>query len=235
MYSFLLASIPLALAAAVTMLCLPTRQSEPGEMTTASQLSRKAVVGELFTRPLVLVYLLQLILLITNGVAASVWSLYMLDRGASLPLIGLSFTTFALPIIVIAPLGGRFSDRHGRYGTLLLGLFLSGSVFCLYSLPLQPVWIIVISMLEGASIAIARGAVDGFLADVIPSGIKGKVQANYSAAGTIGSFFGSTLAGILYTFAPGVPFLAEGLLYLSVAVLFLLPVMRRLLSVQKGL
>ncbi len=230
--SFVLASAPLALAAGVGLFWLPTIQSGSGETGTASLFSMQAASG-VFTRPLTMAYLLQLILLITNGVAASVWSRYMLDRGASLPLIGLSFTTFALPIIFIAPLGGRFSDRHGRYGTLLLGLLLSGSVFCLYSLPLQPLWIIVISVLEGASIAIARGAIDGFLADVIPPDNKGKVQAIYSAAGTAGSFLGATAAGILYTFAPGTPFLAEGLLYLSMFVVALTPFMRRLLSTRR--
>jgi MFS family permease len=231
--SFVLASLPLVVGAGVTLFFLPAVQSTPSEIRRVSQLPIN-VVSNLFTRQLILAYLLQLVLLITNGVAASVWSLYMLDRGASLPLIGLSFTTFALPIIFLSPLGGRFSDRHGRYGTLLLGLFLSGSVFCLYSLPLQPLWIIGISVVEGASIAIARGAVDGFLADVMPLGIKGKVQANYSAAGTLGSFLGSTAAGVLYIYAPGVPFLAEGLLYLSVFMLFLFPFMRRLLTVKKN-
>ena len=50
-----------------------------------------------FTRPLTLTYILQAALGMSGGVIITVWSLYMVDRGASLPLIGLSYSTYALP------------------------------------------------------------------------------------------------------------------------------------------
>ena len=93
----------------------------------------------------------------------------MLDRGASLPLIGLSYTTFALPIIFTAPLSGRLSDRYGRYWLFLSGLLLTGVIFCLYSLPSVTAWpIIFISIAEGIVTSIARSSLDGLLADIIP-------------------------------------------------------------------
>lgn len=230
-FSFLLASILLSVAAGGTALFLKASQIEQNNVMLDSKSSAK-FANNLFTRPLILTYLLQFILLITNGVAAAVWSLYMWERGASLPLIGLSFTTFAMPIILIAPLAGRFSDRYGRSQILLLGLILSGVVFCLYSLKLSPWWIIGLSLFEGASIAIARASVDGLLADAMPSEMKGKIQANYNAAGTLGSFIGSLGAGILYSFSPGIPFLVEGLLYLSTFVILLFPGVWSLFSIQ---
>jgi hypothetical protein len=49
--------------------------------------------------------------------------------------------------------------------------------------------------LEGAATAFARSALDGLLADVMPQGVKGKVQANYTAAGLIGNLLGATFFG----------------------------------------
>ena len=152
----------------------------------------------------------------------------MLDRGASLTEIGLSYTTFALPIVLLAPVAGRLSDRYGRYWLMLLGLLCCGGVFCLYSLPLTPWWIIMISVLEGSAIALSRSALDGYVADVMPSSKRGKVQATYNAAGTAGSLFGSAVAGIFYLSSTGLPFLAEGLLYLATALALLLPGLSRM-------
>jgi DHA1 family multidrug resistance protein-like MFS transporter len=159
----------------------------------------------------------------------------MLDRGASITLIGLSFTTFALPIVLVAPFAGRFSDHSGRYGMLLVGLCLTGVVCFIYSLPLSPTWIVIISILEGTALALARGSVDGLLADVMPMGMKGKIQAIYSTAGTLGSFLGSLAAGILYLLSPGAPFFVEGILYSSTLLFLLFPPVRRWFSVQRAL
>jgi len=224
--SFLAAGIPLGMMAGIAMLVLPPVRSTQNQDQALHP--QDSLLKTLFTRPLVLSYVLQMLLMVATGVGASVWTLYMADRGSSLLLIGLSFTTFALPIIFLAPLAGRLSDRVGRYPLLLLGLLLTGVTFCLYGLPLSPLWIVGISLLEGAAVAIVRAPVDGLLADVMPSEMRGKVQANYNAAGTIGNFLGATGAGILYLLSPGAPFVAEGALYLVIMLVLLLPGMARL-------
>lgn len=224
--SFIIASIPLVIAAAVTVIFLPNR----GEHDDAhSALRRKDSFAKLFTRPLVLTYALQLVFMISNGVVMAIWSLYMLDRGATLPQIGLSYTTFALPIIFIAPISGRLSDGYGRYWPFLIGLFLTGVIFCLYSLPSVTAWpIIIISIVEGVVTSIARTSLDGLLADVIPPQARGKVQANYTAAGLIGNLIGATAAGLLYGYSTGLPFLVEGLILLGASLVLLLPGIARM-------
>ncbi|MGZ3642381.1 MAG: MFS transporter [Ktedonobacteraceae bacterium] len=224
--SFLIASIPLVLAAFVTIIFLPNRGKQ-GSVTSAS--GTQNTFSELFTRPLVLTYSLQIVLMIGNGVVMAVWSLYMLDRGASLPLIGLSYTTFALPIIITAPLSGRLSDRHGRYWLFLSGLLLTGVIFCLYSLPSVTAWpIILISIAEGIVTSVARSSLDGLLADIIPQDARGKVQANYTAAGLIGNLMGATAAGLLYGYSTGLPFLIEGLFCFGTGLILLLPGISRM-------
>ncbi len=233
--SFLIAGIPLGVAAGVTFFLLPSVRSQAPEQSQYGDVKlergrRREERVSLFSRPLVLAYILQFIFYIANGVAIAIWSLYMLDHGASLPIIGLSYTTFALPIVLIAPFAGRFSDRYGRYWIMQLGLLCGGAVFSLYSLPLTPLWIVLISVLEGSAIALSRAALDGYVADSMPGGKKGKVQANYNAAGTAGSLFGSAAAGVLYLHSTGLPFLAEGLLYFATILVLLLPRVSRMFA-----
>jgi MFS transporter, DHA1 family, solute carrier family 18 (vesicular amine transporter), member 1/2 len=232
--SFVIASIPLVLAAIITLIFLPNREKQGG---TSATLERRNAFAELFTRPLVLTYSLQIVLMIGNGVVMAIWSLYMLDRGASLPLIGLSYTTFALPIIFTAPFSGRLSDRYGRYWLFLSGMLLTGVIFCLYSLPSVTAWpIIFISIAEGIVTSVARSSLDGLLADIIPQDARGKVQANYTAAGLIGNLIGATAAGLLYGYSTGLPFLIAGLFCFGAGLLLLLPgISRTFFAARKNL
>ncbi|HET8913055.1 MAG TPA: MFS transporter, partial [Ktedonobacteraceae bacterium] len=129
-WSFVVASLPLFLSTVVALFVLPNaHKTDASEAERALELASPT---KLFTRPLVVTYSLQIVLSLIQGVAMAVWTLYMLDRGASLFLIGLSFTTFALPVILLAPVAGRLSDLYGRYRTLIFGLFLSSLIFYLY-------------------------------------------------------------------------------------------------------
>jgi MFS family permease len=233
MLSFIFASIPLVLAAIFTFIFLPNRGKHDDASST---FSRKGAFAELFTRPLVLTYALQIVLMLSNGVVMAIWSLYMLDRGASLPLIGLSYTTFALPIIFTAPISGRLSDRYGRYWLFLSGLLLTGIIFCMYSLPSVTAWpIIFISIAEGIVTSIARSSLDGLLADVIPQDARGKAQANFTAAGLIGNLIGATAAGLLYGYSTGLPFFIEGLICIGACLFLLLPGIARIfLAAQRN-
>jgi MFS family permease len=219
--SFVVSAGALGLVAISVVATLPSRGEAPTE----------AVAGlawrDAFQAPLTLSYGLRLILSVPQGMATAIWSLYMADRGASLPLVGLSFTAFALPTLLAAPAAGRLSDRHGRYWPALAGIAVSGIIYSVYGLPLSPAKIIVLSMAEGAAAAVARSAVDGLLADSIPPAMKGRVQANFTAAGTAGRLCGAAAAGILYGVGPGLPFLAEGILFLVVAASLLLQQGRR--------
>ena len=93
------------------------------------------------------------------GLVMPLRALYGRQIGASSTEIGLMTASFALPIIFIAPLAGRITDRYGRYWFFLLGLLVTGGTFCLYSLPFVTAWAIVfISLLEGAGAAVVRSA-----------------------------------------------------------------------------
>lgn len=220
---FVTASAFLFVCTALVLVMMPPRSASSETLSMP-----KPLFAALFTPGLLLAYALRVILAIPSGTVIAIWSLYMADRGAALPLIGLSFTTFALAAIVATPLTGRLSDRYGRYWPIMIGLLCSGAVYLLFALPLSPLLIVGISVAEGAAAAIARTAVDGLLADHTPAALRGRVQATFSAASILGALIGATSAGIFYSISPGLPFLLEGLLILATALILFVPVVARL-------
>jgi MFS family permease len=107
--AFLAASGVLTLTALVVCLLLwPQTDVTPHAVALAPVFSRG------FTGPLALAYGLAVVLAGPQGMTPAIWSLYMQDRGASLLLIGLSYTAFALAAAALAPVAGRISDRYGR-------------------------------------------------------------------------------------------------------------------------
>jgi MFS family permease len=224
-YAFLVASVPLAIGAVLAWFYLPRRAT-----IVATDTSPRAVRAALFTRPLALAYSLQIILATTQGVGAAVWTIYMADLGATPLVIGLSFTTFAVPIILLAPIAGRMADRHGRYWYVLLGIAVCGVLFVIYGLPINPIWLVILSVPEGIAAAFARTAIDGLLADATPPALRGRVQAVYSAAGTGSAFVVATVSGFVYGLYRGLPFFLVGGIFLAGAGALLLPSVVRMFA-----
>ncbi len=215
--AFLVASVPLAAGAVLAWFYLPHRAT-----VVANKAAPRAATRTLFTRPLRLAYSLQIILATTQGVGAAVWTIYMADLGASPLVIGLSFTTFAVPIILLAPIAGRMADRHGRYWYVLLGIAVCGVLFVIYGLPINPIWLVILSVPEGIAAAFARTAADGLLADATPPDLRGRIQAVYSAAGTGSAFVVATVSGFIYGLYRGLPFIMVGGIFLAGAAALLL-------------
>lgn len=219
--SFLLASVPLFAGAVCALLFLPGRAAARAAALAGAPATPAAV--SLFTPPLLLAYGLGAIYAVTNGVIQAIWSIYMADAGASLPLIGLSYTVFALPAGLLGPIAGRLSDRRGRYQPILIGLGCYAVIYVAFGLGVSPLWLVILSGVEGVAAAFVTGALNGLLADVLPSGAHGKGQANFSAAQTAGSFVGATASGFLYALSPRAPFVATGVVFAGGAALLLLP------------
>ena len=222
--SFLLASACLALAALVAGVVLGRHTSSAGTATRAE------ITPARWTRPLALACGLGLVLALPQGLGAALWAIYMRDRGASLELIGLSFTVFAILPLIVAPLTGRWSDRHGRRLPLLIGLVALALVYSLYAAPIGALAILAVSFVEGAPSSLARSAADGLIADVSPRGGEGRAQARFTAAQNAGSLIGATAGGVLYELSSGAPFALLAGVYLVSALLLLTPALARLFS-----
>jgi MFS family permease len=56
------------------------------------------------------------------GVFESVWAVLLTDRGAETWLIAVTLSIIVMPIIIIAPIGGRLAYRHGPLRVATVGI-----------------------------------------------------------------------------------------------------------------
>jgi DHA1 family multidrug resistance protein-like MFS transporter len=140
-----------------------------------------------------------------------VWSLYLTSLGAGIGTIGVSFFTFALPVLVLSPVMGRYIDRHGGFVALVVGM--AGVALCGFLYPLVPqVWfVLVLGLVEGTAFAVASPALYLLVARSSPPGRSSTAQGLFGAAGTVGTIVASLLAGILAATDLRFPFFASGI------------------------
>jgi MFS family permease len=160
-----------------------------------------------------------------------VWNIWIHDLGGSLDIIGLSYTVFALPLIILGPWAGRLSDRHNRVLLILAPSLVAGAIYIAYGF-LTNLWIImVLGTLEGAMIALLVPASDSYLADVMPSSMRGRVQGMVTTTNTAMGFIGALICGPLYAIGPLYLFLVLGALHIitaTTASVLMMPTERRL-------
>jgi DHA1 family tetracycline resistance protein-like MFS transporter len=141
------------------------------------------------------------------GTYDSVWSLYITSRGASPFLVGISFATYALPILLLGGLAGGLADRLGalRAGTLALltyGLLAATYPF-ISSVPL----LILIGFLEGSLTAAGNPALMAEVSRRAPAGAQGRTQGFYALLLNAAEVAGALAGGALYLRGPAFAFL----------------------------
>ncbi|OGO59209.1 MAG: hypothetical protein A2V85_02640 [Chloroflexi bacterium RBG_16_72_14] len=203
-------------ALVVSALLVAVRVPElPRGTHTAEEAAREE---EAATRPIRLLNRLLIAAIAFNvgsffagGTYEVVWSLYLTSLGAGLDAIGLTFLTFALPILVLSPVAGRFIDREGGFLALVGGM--AGVAICGALYPLIPeVWfVVVLGLVEGTAFAAASPALYLLVSRASPPGRSSTAQGIFGAAGTVGTIVASLLAGVLASIDLRFPFFATGI------------------------
>ena len=179
---------------------------------SAADISKESLTGvsKLFTGPIVLGCLIRIALSLGPSLGISIWSLYMADLGYSLPMIGWTYTVYAVPVLLVAPRAGRFSDRYGRLAMMFVGSIAVGFIWIGYGLITSFVLFLIVGMIEGSFIAVAESANDGYLADHSPANARGRAQALFNAAAQFGTLAGAFVSGFLYESDHRLPFFVLG-------------------------
>jgi len=143
------------------------------------------------------------------GIYDVIWSLYMRTLGASDPVIGISFTLFALPFLIATPLAGWIADRWDRrwvaVGSVVLGSLIGPLYPFMKDIPL----VMIVGAGEATTWAFNGPAMNAFLMDAVPerkAEAQGLVGTAQSAATAVGSLAGGALFGV----GVGVPFYVAG-------------------------
>jgi MFS family permease len=214
---FVLTAVTLALAALVAGVAL-NAAARSGRLEVPAPLSLRAL------RPGPAAAL-RGILILTAGVSLMigsydvVWSLFMRSIGASDFLIGLSFSLWALPFVIVTPLAGWLSDRLDRRWLVVGGIVLTGLLAPLY--PTFPFIAVAfgVGVIEAAAFAFVEPARNAFLMDAMPAEVRGQSQ------GTVGMIEGGSMAigaiagGALFAGGRALPFVAGAVACVGFALL----------------
>lgn len=166
--------------------------------------------ARLLNRLLVVALLCNAGAFLAGGTYEVIWSVYMTSLGASFALIGVSFFTFSLPVMLLSPFTGRFVDREGGFVALVLGAI--GIAGCGIAYPLVPSvwWMIGLGLVEGTAAALSSPALYTLVARAAPAGRSSTAQGLFGAAGTSGTIVASIGTGILAAVDLRLPFVVMG-------------------------
>jgi MFS family permease len=143
----------------------------------------------------------------TFGIYDSVWSLYITSRGATTFLVGLSFATYALPIVLFSGLAGSLADRLGPVRAGTLALLTYGLLAATYPFIASVPALIAIGFLEGTLTAAGNPALMAEVSRAAPPGAQGRTQAVYALALNAAQVLGAVAGGALYGLRPAYAFL----------------------------
>jgi MFS transporter, DHA1 family, multidrug resistance protein len=192
----------LAAAALVAALALArTVRRAPAEVGIGRIFVRSTRVGVALRAMATLAIGLGLLI----GIYDVIWSLYMRALGANDFVIGLSFTLFALPLVVATPFAGWASDRWDRrwlaFGSVAVGSLMALIYPSLRNIPL----VIAVGAVEGALWAFTEPSMNSFLMDAVPDR-RGEAQGLVGTAMNGSMAVGSLVAGTLFAMGLAVPF-----------------------------
>ncbi|HEV3462299.1 MAG TPA: MFS transporter [Candidatus Dormibacteraeota bacterium] len=143
------------------------------------------------------------------GVYNVVWSLFMKSIGATDWEVGLSFSLFALPLVLTAPLAGWAADRLDRRwlsaGSTASTTLIAPIYPFLHSVPA----VIGVGVLEATTTAFAEPAINAFLMSAVAPDQRGRAAGTVGTAETAAKAVGALIGGGLFGLGVWVPFVVS--------------------------
>jgi DHA1 family multidrug resistance protein-like MFS transporter len=140
------------------------------------------------------------------GTYETVWPLFMKHLSATDFQVGLSFSLFGLPFVLMTPVAGWAADRFDRRW-LTLGAFCFGGLMALIYPSLHSIILVMsVGVLEAIALAFAEPAANAKLMEGVEAARRGRVQGTLLSVESGGQAIGALSGGLLFSFGPGVPF-----------------------------
>jgi MFS family permease len=141
-----------------------------------------------------------------QGTYEVVWSLFLTSLGAGLDLIGATFATFGVPILLFAPIAGRYVDRRGSLPFIVIGTIMVAISGIAYTVIDEPLLAVPLVFFESTGFAISFPALYAVVAAGSPAGRSSTAQGLFGAAGTLGFIVSALVAGGLAAHDIRLPF-----------------------------
>lgn len=166
----------------------------------------QAPISALFNRVLIAAVIIGFGLQLTFGIYDVVWPLYMIDLGASIEWVGVTFMLIGLPAMILAPIMGRYVDRFGAVPFVAAGCLVmvgAGIAFANASEPMMPS---VAATIEAGFSALLGTALFAMVASGSPEGRSSLAQGIYGSVGTSAIIVSAMVSGALWEVDSTFPF-----------------------------
>ena len=208
-YAFPFVFCTASVAGAAVLLALTVLRRPVPRHVPASDAAPDPAAGtpaSLWNRLLVAALVVNLGSYFAVGTYDVIWSLWMTRLGADIGLVGLTFAAFGLGVVVISPLAGRWSDRHGPVPLIVLGTLGMALAGTLYPALANPVLVVPVVIFEGVAEGLLGPALYAVVARGTPAGRSATAQGVFGAAGTLGTMVAAVVAGTLFARDVHLPF-----------------------------
>jgi DHA1 family multidrug resistance protein-like MFS transporter len=206
--------LAMVLAAAVVALGLGRHP----ESITSEPVSRDLILGDRLRAGVAAVrglVMLSMAIGFLYGVYNVVWSLFMKSIGATDWEVGLSFSLFALPLVLTAPIAGWASDHLDRRwlsaGSTASTTLIAPVYPLLHSVPA----VIGVGVLEATTTAFGEPAINAFLMSAVTPDQRGRAAGTVGTAETAAKAVGALLGGGLFGLGIWVPFVVSSVVGLA--------------------
>jgi MFS family permease len=162
------------------------------------------------TPPLLGAYAATFATQIVMGIFSALWTIWVRDLGGSYTYIGLTFTVFAIPGILLGAIGGRAADRWGIAPTILRFGLLISLIYTSYGFVTNLVLLLVLGSVEGIFLAFQQPALQALLAAASPPEARGRAQGIAGLAGSLGGGSSAFFSLSLYHWNRPAPFVISG-------------------------
>jgi DHA1 family multidrug resistance protein-like MFS transporter len=151
------------------------------------------------------------------GVYEACWTLLLTDRGAEQWQIGLSWTLFSVPFVVMSKPAGWLADHLDR--RWLVGAAVASSIgFCtLYPFLHSLAWLLGLGAVEAIGVAVALPAAQSLLTQWSTPAEVGRVQGMFSTSETGSIALSAAIGGSLFSVTAWLPFVVGAVGSLSLA------------------
>jgi MFS family permease len=168
--------------------------------------STQAPLRAVFNRTLLAAVILGFGLQLTFGIYDVVWPLFMIDLGADVAWIGITFMLLGLPSMLLAPVFGRLVDRWGSTPFVVAGCLVMIGAGITFALSTEPVLPAVAATFEATFAAMLGTALFAMVATGSPQGRTALAQGLYGSVGTSAIIVSTMLSGALYEAGRTLPF-----------------------------
>jgi len=190
--------------------CIPALRITDPSAVAAPRSSRRAarspIVPIAWRRPMTGALVAALALGFTTGVYDICWTLLLVARGASGWQIGISWTMFAVPFVLLAKPSGWLADHMDRRTLVLGGLGLAACFCASYPFIRSVPALITLGAIEAFGFAAAMPSMQSLLTQGSAESEVGRVQGTFATVQTACTALAAACAGAAFAYATWLPF-----------------------------